>query len=125
MIVTNCFILLTSTSINISKNYSPQLNWYAKYVELEKGIVIDDLKKKAPMQYNVYKHIKKASPTLLKVSSLKNICSNPVSTCQALEKKRLIILLKKGKDIFLSIDLRFQNIIYEELKKSIEKFSAI
>ena len=32
--------------------------------------------------------------------------------------------LKKGKDIFLSIDLRFQNIIYEELKKSIEKFSA-
>ena len=71
----------TVLPISISKNYSPQLNWYAKYIELKNGIVIDDLKKKAPKQYNVYRHIKKASPTLLKVSSLKNICSNPVSIC--------------------------------------------
>ena len=57
----------TVLPISISKNYSPQLNWYAKYNELKNGVVIGNLKKKAPKQYNVYRHIKKASPTLLKV----------------------------------------------------------
>ena len=36
----------TVLPISISKNYSPQLTWYAKYIDSESGIVIDDLKKK-------------------------------------------------------------------------------
>ena len=128
----------TVLPVSISKNYSPQLNWYAKYVELESGIVIDDLKKKAPMQYNVYRHIKKATiPTLLKVSSLKNICSNPVSVCQSLEKKKLIILVKKEKEYSID-DLSFkpvekkirfnpdQKIVINKLNKYLEtrKFNS-
>ncbi|MDP6879201.1 MAG: DEAD/DEAH box helicase family protein, partial [Candidatus Marinimicrobia bacterium] len=127
----------TVLPISISNNYSPQLNWYAKYNELKNRVVIGDLKKKAPKQYNVYRHIKKASPALLKVSSLKNICSNPVSICQSLEKKRLIILVKKGKEYSID-DLSFkpiekkirfnpdQKIVINKLNKSIEtrKFNS-
>ena len=89
------------------------------------------------MQYNLYTHIKKSSPTLLKVSSLKNICSNPVSICQSLEKKRLIILVKKGKEYSID-DLSFkpvekkisfnsdQKIVINKLNKSLEtrKFNS-
>ena len=88
----------TALSINISKNYSPQMNWYAKHIDSENNINILDLKKNAPKQFQVYKKIKNAYPDLLKISSLKNICSSPLSICQTLELKKLIKMIKKEKE---------------------------
>ena len=88
----------TALSINISKNYSPQMNWYAKHIDSKNKINIVDLKKNAPKQFQVYKKIKNVSPNLLKISSLKNICSSPLSICQSLELKKLIVMVKKEKE---------------------------
>ena len=35
----------------------------------------------------------------MKVSSLKSICSNPLSICQSLERKKLITLYRKENEI--------------------------
>ena len=88
----------TVLPISLSKNYSPQFHWYARHLETADKIAVDELKKNAPIQYNVYKKIKKESPVFFKISSLKTICSNPVSICNSLEKKKLIQLIKKEKD---------------------------
>ena len=87
----------SALSINISNNYKPQMNLYAQYIGSENKDQIENLKKNAPKQFQVYKNIKKASPTLLKISLLKNICSNPLSICRSLELKKLIKILKKDK----------------------------
>ena len=77
----------TVLPISLSKNYSPQFHWYARHLETADKIAVDELKKNAPIQYNVYKKIKKESPVFFKISSLKTICSNPDSICNSLEKK--------------------------------------
>ena len=53
------------------------------------------LKKTAPKQYLVYKAIQQSSQKYIKVSSLKNISSNPISICKALQSKGCIVLVKK------------------------------
>jgi len=88
----------TALSINISKNYSPQMNWYASCINSNKKINIVDLKKNAPKQFQVYKKIQSVSPNLLKISTLKNICSSPLPICQSLESKELIMMVKKEKE---------------------------
>ena len=99
----------TVLPINISKNYSPQMYWHAKYVEVDDEILIDKLKKNAKVQYNVYLKIKQTSPMPMKVSSLKSLCSSPLSICQSLEKKRLITLYRIENEISTD-DLSFQPI---------------
>ncbi len=91
----------TVLPINISKNYSPQTYWYAKYVEGDDEILIGKLKKNAKVQYNVYLKIKQTSPMPMKVSSLKSLCSNPLSICQSLEKKRLIGTIKRDAALYI------------------------
>ena len=49
----------TVLPINISKNYSPQLTWYAKYIDSESRIVIYDFKKKKHPCSIIYIHISK------------------------------------------------------------------
>ena len=98
----------TVLPFNISKNYSPQMNWYAKHVELDdKGLILK-LKKSAPVQFNVYLTIKKASPTPMKVALLKAICSSPLSICRSLESKKLITLQKRRNEIPTN-DFSFQS----------------
>ena len=91
-------VFKTVLPISLSTKHSPQLNWYAKCLKKEDKNIIGDLKKNAPIQYSLYKKIKKYYPIFVKVSLLKNICSNPVSICYSLEKKKLIQLIKKEKD---------------------------
>ena len=83
--------------------------WHAKYVEVDDEILIYKLKKNAKVQYNVYLKIKQASPMPMKVSSLKSLCSSPLSKCQSLEKKRLITLYRIENEISTD-DLSFQPI---------------
>ena len=88
----------TVLPINISRNYSPQTYWYAKYVDLDDQALIDKLKNKAPVQFNMYLKIKQMSPMPMKVASLKSICSNPLSLCKSLERKKLIELYRKENE---------------------------
>jgi primosomal protein N' (replication factor Y) len=53
------------------------------------------LKKTSPKQYLVYKAIQQSSQKYIKVSSFKNISSNPISVCKALQSKGCIELVKK------------------------------
>ena len=121
----------SALSINISNNYKPQMVWYAQYVFSENKNQIEGLKKNAPKQFEVFKNIKKASPALSKISSLKNICSNPLSICQSLESKKLIKIIKKDKkptinDFSLHSGKKKikynsdQNRVIKELNKSID-----
>ena len=84
---------------NISKNYLPQIYWYANYLEVDDEAIIGKIKKNAPVQYNVYLKIREASPTPIQVSYLKSHCSNPLSICRSLEKKKLIKLYRKENEI--------------------------
>ena len=99
----------TVLPVNISKNYSPQIHWYAKYLESDESVLISKLKKNAPVQFNLYSKIKQQSPMSTKVASLKSLCSSPLSACQALERKKLITLHRKEKGIS-SEDFSFQPI---------------
>jgi len=99
----------TVLPINISKNYSPQAYWYAKYIEVDDSSLISTLKKNAPVQYNVYLKIKQLSPTPMKVASLKSICSNPLLICQSLERKKFITLFRK-KNKISTAELSFEPI---------------
>ena len=89
----------TVLPINISKNYSPQMHWHAKYLKLDDSDLISKLNKSAPVQFRVYLKIKKQSPALMKVSSLKSICSSPLSICKSLERKKLITLHRIENEI--------------------------
>ncbi len=99
----------TVLPINILKNYLPQMHWYAKYLKFDDSTLISKLKKNAPTQFNVYLKIKQESPMLVKVASLKSLCSNPLSICQSLERKKLITLNKIENEISIE-DFSFQAI---------------
>ncbi len=90
----------TVLPINLTKNYSPQMYWYAKHLKVVDNALISMLKKNAPVQFNVYINIKEISPMPMKVASLKSICSNPLSICRSLERKKLIALYRKENEIF-------------------------
>ena len=100
--------------INISKNYSPRLDWYAKHIQVNDKVLIEKLKKSAPAQFNVYSVIKNLSPEPTKVAFLKSVCSNPLSICRLLEGKELIELFKKEKDILPD------NLSFHPIKKKID-----
>jgi len=89
----------TVLPISISKNYSPQMHWYAKYMGLDDEVLIDKLKKNAPVQFDVFLKIKQLSPMPMKVALLREFCSSPLSICRSLEKKKLIELFKKENEI--------------------------
>ena len=99
---------------NISNNYSPQLNWYTKYSGVNDEALIKKLKKNAPVQFNVFLKIKKISPMPVKVSSLKSLCSNPLSICQSLEKKQLVSVYKMENEI------SSEGFSFEPIKKKID-----
>ena len=82
----------TVLSFNISKNYIPRQSWFVKNISEDIDLL---LKKTSPKQYLVYKAIQQSSQKYIKVSSFKNISSNPISICKALQSKGCIELVKK------------------------------
>ena len=82
----------TVLSFNISKNYIPRQSWFVKNISTDIDLL---LKKTSPKQYLVYKAIQQSSQKYIKVSSFKNISSNPISICKALQSKGCIELVKK------------------------------
>ena len=82
----------TVLSFNISKNYIPRQSWFVKNINEDIDFL---LKKTSPKQYLVYKAIQQSSQKYIKVSSFKNISSNPISVCKALQSKGCIELVKK------------------------------
>ncbi|MDB2350700.1 primosomal protein N' [Candidatus Marinimicrobia bacterium] len=82
----------TVLPFNISKNYIPRQSWFVKNISKDIDLL---LKKTSPKQDLVYKAIQQSSQKYIKVSSLKNISSNPISICKALQSKGCIELVKK------------------------------
>ena len=88
----------TVHSFNISKNYSPRQTWFAKNIGKDNDLFLKKLKKSSPKQYLVYNIIQQSTVDYIKVSSLKNISSNPIPICKALQRKGFINLMKKDDD---------------------------
>ncbi len=80
------------------KNYSPRQVWFAKFNQGDNLSTLKGIQENSPKQFLVYNIIKKASPHYLKVSTLKDISSNPLSLCKALQRKGYIVLLKKSEE---------------------------
>tara|TARA_B110000881_G_scaffold34176_1_gene26568 strand:+ start:345 stop:2582 length:2238 start_codon:yes stop_codon:yes gene_type:complete len=85
----------TVLSFNISKNYLPRQSWFAKIISIDKDSLLNKLKKSSPKQYLVYRAIQQSPTNYTKVSSFKNISSNPISICKTLQRKGCIELIKK------------------------------
>ena len=78
----------------IWKNSNDKLNFFSS----DNGVLstLEDLQRSSPKQFLVYNTIKKASPNYLRVATLKDISSNPISICKALQNKGYIDLFKKS-----------------------------
>ena len=63
------------------KGYSPRQAWFAKLNDFGNLSTLEALQKSSPKQFLAYNNIKKASPNYLRVSTLKDISSNPISIC--------------------------------------------
>ena len=99
----------TVLPINLSKIYSPRMEWFAKYLNVNDNAIIKKLKKNAPVQFKIFSEIKKLSPAPIRVKNFTKICSNPLSICKQLETKSLIILFKEREKTFYD-DLSFKAI---------------
>ncbi|MFL3013667.1 MAG: primosomal protein N' [Candidatus Neomarinimicrobiota bacterium] len=95
------------------KNYSPRKAWFAQLNKDANLSDLEELQKTSPKQFLVYNTIKKSLPDHLRVSTLKNISSNPTSICKALQSKGYINLLKKSEE-----DLK-NKISFSPVKKNI------
>ena len=109
----------TVLSFNISKNYSPRQSWFAK--NIVKDLFLKKLKKSSPKQYLIYNAIQQSPADYTKVSSLKNISSNPILICKALQRKGFIELMKKEDDQReLKLSMYYDKIINESTNYGIE-----
>jgi len=77
----------------LTTRYTPPASWYVKIKIYDKKI-ISKLKIRARKQFTVLDIIYKSS-SLVKVSTLKDHCSNPLQVCRALEKLKLVKLIEK------------------------------
>ncbi len=106
---------------SLSSSYKPQSE---KYVEVIKEIdlgELNDLKKKAPKQYLVFKALKKTSLPC-KASTFKNLVANPLQTCKSLKNKGFIKLIDKPKSLDVDqfiFEPVFKNIIFNNDQKSV------
>ena len=116
----------TVLPFSLLKNYSPRQSWFAKFKEIGNISTLESLQKSSPKQFLVYNTIKKVSPNYLRVATLKDISSNPISICKALQNKGFIDLYKKSgehagdKIAFSSVK---KNIVYN--KEQIEVIDSI
>lgn len=78
---------------NLSTRYNPPKNWMVQPI-----IAGDDdlaaVKKRAPKQYELYQEILKAEKPI-KVSSLKELASNPLTGCRGLKKRGLVSIFEE------------------------------
>jgi len=101
---------------SLSIRYAPQVEKYVKVfnkVDLEK---LAELKKRAPKQYLLYNELIKSN-TICKISSLKNIVSNPLQVCTSLRDKGFIKLIEKTKELHLDqfiFEPIFKDIIFNK-----------
>ena len=108
------------------KDYSPRQAWFAKFKNNGNLSTLESLQKSSPKQFLVYNTIKKVSPNYLRVTTLKDISSNPISICKALQNKGFIDLYKKSEEhvgdkiVFSSVK---KNIVYN--KEQIEVIDSI
>ncbi len=112
----------TVLSFSLLKNYAPRLSWFAKHNQNDDGSTLEKLKRSSPKQFLVYNAIKKVSPNYLKVSTLKDISSNPISICNALQSKGHIDLFKKNEG---DIKYNFLSPIKKKITYSKEQIKVI
>ena len=80
---------------NLSTRYTPPKNWVVHPNPIADDEDLELVKKRAPKQYDVYQEIWRAEKPL-KVSSLKDLASNPLNVCRGLEKRGLVSLFEES-----------------------------
>ena len=116
----------TVLPFSLLKDYSPRQAWFAKFKDSANLSTLEGLQKSSPKQFLVYNTIKNASPNYLRVATLKDISSNPISICKALQSKGHINLFKKSEE-YIENKIAFspvkKKIIYN--KEQIEVIDSI
>jgi primosomal protein N' (replication factor Y) len=79
---------------NLSTRYNPPKSWMVQTNPIVDDEDLEAVKKRAPKQYELYQKIWKAENPL-KVSSLKDLASNPLTTCRGLENRGLVTLFEE------------------------------
>ena len=79
---------------NLSTRYNPPKSWMVQPNPIVDDEDLEAVKKRAPKQYELYQKIWKAENPI-KVSSLKELASNPLTTCRGLEKRGLVSLFEE------------------------------
>ena len=106
---------------SLSSNYSPQKQ---KYITVKKKISttkMDELKKRAPKQYLVYKKIIEKNK-LYSLLTLKNIVSDPLRICISLKNKGLASIIEKEKTPTIDeniFDPIFKDVVFSKDQKSV------
>ena len=115
---------------SLSTRYKPQTLWFVKSRNAIDLLRFEELKNRAPKQYEILKFITKESYPL-QVSSLKNFASNPLQICRSLEQNNFVKLFEKevipNSDhlSFSSINKKiildeYQEEVANSIKKSLE-----
>jgi len=78
---------------NLSTRYTPPKQWY---VQSNISLInqLDNLKNRAPKQYELLKIINKSEKKIA-ISSLKTYVANPMQICKVLQKKNLVYIYEK------------------------------
>ena len=79
---------------NLSTRYKPAKRWYVERSSFVKGDFILSLEKRAPKQFEIY-NIIQSSTYPIKVSSLKELVSNPLQACKSLERQGFVKLKER------------------------------
>jgi len=79
---------------NLSTRYNPPKIWMVQPNPIADDEDLEAVKRRAPKQYELYKHIWKTE-TPIKVASLKELASNPLASCRGLEKRGLVTLFEE------------------------------
>ncbi len=80
---------------NLSTRYNPPKNWMVQPNPIADDADLETVKKRAPKQYELYQHIWNADQPI-KVASLKELASNPLTSCHGLEKRGLVTLFEES-----------------------------
>ena len=78
----------------LSTRYKPKTKWYVRSRNFIDSLSLNELKKRAPKQYEILKIVSSQSNSM-EVSLLKKNSSNPLNICKALEKNKFVKLYKR------------------------------
>ena len=115
----------TVLPFSLLSNHSPRQVWFVRYLARQEAHINDTCENLSPKQSLIFEAIRKASPKYIKTSIFKEIYSNPILICKALEKKGLVELEKIDQDkAFEETSFKSVKKIYYIIKNNLRRLKV-